>query len=226
MAAHWLLHDTLAWLRAIRLRRATRDGYSVSDSPAFDPATDAWFRARLATTRGYVEYGSGASTILAGRAGIPTVSMESDPRYAAAVRAAIPPGAQVTILDAGLGMTEEWGYPVRTRRSAARLERWAHYAGGPLEEAGRQGWTPDLVLVDGRFRRACALSAARAIRSKGGVAELLFDDYAGRPGYRAVERFLGAPRMIGRAALFPIGPGEAGAEIDDAAVAEAVADFR
>ncbi len=215
-------------MRAVKLRWQTRAGFTVSDEPAFDPDTDRWFRERLETLDGYVEYGSGASTVLAARRGIRTYSMESDPRYARAVRAALPEASPVTILDANLGLTEYWGYPVATRRTDQRLGSWLNYARQPLAEAARDSWTPALVLVDGRFRCACALAAAQAVQHAGGKAEILFDDYAGRPYYSWIEAHLGAPQMVGRAAIFTVEShaSESREQISDALIAEAARDFR
>lgn len=225
MPSHWMLRDPLSMTRAVKLRWQTRNGFSVSDVPAFDAETDSWFRERIATVSHYVEFGSGASTILAARQGVRTISMESDPRYAKAVRAALPEDAPVVILDAKLGLTEYWGYPVATRQTEPHLESWLNYARQPLYDAAREGWTPDLVLVDGRFRCACALAAAQAVQLAGAKAEILFDDYAGRPYYSWIEQHLAAPQMVGRAALFTIGP-DLSVEVSDALIAEAARDFR
>lgn len=227
MAAPWPIRDALSLRRALRLRWATRGGFAVSDVPAFAPETIDWFRASLPGLSGYVEYGSGASTILAARAGVRTISMESDPRYAAAVRAALPPDAPVTVLDANIGLTEEWGYPVWTHRTPKRLSKWRQYALAPLDLAEREGWVPQLVLVDGRFRCACALAAARAIARARARGEILFDDYAGRPYYAAVEKHLGKPRLIANAALFTLDPSRSDEYgITDAAIDEAGEDYR
>lgn len=227
MAAPWPMRDTLSLVRAVRLRWSTRGGFAVSDVPAFAPEAIDWFRAALPGLSGYIEYGSGASTILAARAGVRTISMESDPRYAAAVRAALPPDAPVTVLDARIGLTEEWGYPVWTRRSRERVASWRQYALAPLALAEREGWVPQLVLVDGRFRAACALAAARAIARAGKSGEILFDDYAGRPYYAAVEKHLGKPRMIANAALFTLDRGRTDEYgITDAVIDEAAEDYR
>jgi hypothetical protein len=228
MAKHWILRDSLSLGRSLRLRWLTRNGFDVSDSPAFDPETTDWFKNRLNSLSHYVEYGSGASTILAARKDIRTISMESDPYYAKAVRAALPKDAPVKILDADLGMTENWGYPVATRRTAERLESWLNYAMRPLTEAVSQGWLPELALVDGRFRCACALASAQAAQRSGSDMEVLFDDYDGRPYYQWVESHLGEPQMIGRAALFRVEgtSSQKSTQITDAVVAAAAQDFR
>jgi hypothetical protein len=227
MPAPWPLRDTLSMFRALQLRWATRRGHTVGDVPAFAPEVIEWFRAFLPTVSGYIEYGSGASTILAARAGVRTISMETDTRYAAAVRAALPPRAPVTVLEANIGWTENWGYPVCTRRSSARLTSWRNYALAPFDLAEQEKWLPQLVLVDGRFRRACALAAAQAIIAAGAQAEILFDDYLSRSHYAKIEEYLGKPRLMANAALFTVGSSlERRPPVTDAVIREASADYR
>ena len=40
---------------------------------------------------------------------------------------------------------------------------------------------------------------------KGAAAELMLDDYDGRPFYHVLESYLGTPKRVGRAAVFGIG---------------------
>lgn len=207
MADHWLPHALGGMVRAARLRWQTRGGFTVGREPAFHPDAVAWFVRRLSEVDGYVEYGAGASTLLAADRGVRAISMEGDPRYAAAVRSALPAGAPVEVLDAGLGPTAEWSFPVLTRPTPRRLAVWRAYATRPLDQAEAEGWMPQLVLVDGRFRRSCALHAASRIVAAGRTATFLFDDYANRPHYHSVARFLGEPKLFGLSAVFEIGPG-------------------
>lgn len=228
MDRHWLFGLAGGLRRAARLRWLTRGGFTVSDVPEFHPDAVAWFRDRIASAGGYVEYGSGASTLLAARAGVRTVSMEGDPRYAQAVREALPPGAPVEVLDAGLGLTAEWSFPVFTRPTPARLAVWRDYARRPMARAAELGWLPELIMVDGRFRRSCALQAAQAVVDAGGRATLFFDDYAPRAHYHAVEVHLGSPRLVGLSALFEIGPDAplARSRVPENVLAEAARDVR
>lgn len=225
---HWLPHAGAGLWRSARLRWRTRRGFEVGEVPAFHPDAVAWFRERIATVSHYIEYGSGASTLLAGRNGVRTLSMEGDARYAAAVRAALPPEAPVDVIDARLGPTAEWSFPVFTRPTPARLARWRDYARAPLARAAAEGWLPPLVLVDGRFRRSCALHAAQAVVAGGGRATLFFDDYVPRAHYHAVERQLGQPKIVGLSALFEIGRDtpSADANFGEELLAEAARDVR
>lgn len=199
-------------------------GFSVPEQPHFDALSTPAFEALLGRARYYLEFGCGGSTLLAARHSVETLSVDSDRHYAAAVRRRLPNGAPCRILDAAIGLTGEWGYPVFTRPTARRLRRWRRYVDLPFEVLAQQpGRFPDLVLIDGRFRRACALESARQARLAGKSTILFFDDYADRPHYHDVERCLGAPRMVGRAAIFELGEGS---PIDAAWVADVATDFR
>ena len=69
------------------------------------------------------------------------------------------------------------------------------------------------ITIDGRYRVACTLeSASRAARA-GFTSKLLFDDYQPRDQYHVVEKYLGAPEQIGRAALFLVGAHEIPREV-------------
>jgi hypothetical protein len=228
MTDRWAIHALGGTFRAARLRWHTRRGFTVTDQPEFHPEAVAWFRQRIGQVSHYIEYGSGASTLLAARGNVRTISMEGDPRYAQAVRRALPAGAPVEVLDAGLGLTAEWSFPVFTRPTQARLETWRNYARRPLAMAAEQGWMPQLVLVDGRFRRSCALHAAQAIVAAGERATLFFDDYVPRPHYHPIEAHLGRPEIVGLSALFEIGPDTPCAmePISEETLAEAARDTR
>ena len=175
-------------------------GFDTPTAPHMDAETVEFLRAEMAKARLYVEYGAGGSTILADRIGVRTISVESDRYYAAAVRKGLA-GHSVTILTPDIGLTGPWGFPVIRRKTARRLKRWRRYLVAPFTN----GEAPDLILVDGRFRIACALEAARRVRQAGGEATLIIDDYDRRTRYHKVERYLGEPRMVGRAGVFRIG---------------------
>lgn len=199
-------------------------GYGVPEQPHFDPLSTPAFEELLGRARCYLEFGSGGSTLAAARRGVDTLSVDSDRHFAEAVRRRLPPGACCRILDVDIGLTGAWGVPVFKRQTPLRRRRWRRYVDLPFETLAQQpARIPDLVLIDGRFRRACALESARQARHAGKSIILFFDDYADRPYYHEVERHLGPPRMSGRAAIFQIGEGP---QIAASLVAEAAADYR
>ncbi|MAU54109.1 MAG: hypothetical protein CMN17_17450 [Roseovarius sp.] len=166
-------------------------------------AEAAHLRAAYEEAQAILEYGSGGSTVMAAEMpGKRVWSVESDGAWAEMMRGwftANPPanGTQVEVIWADIGPTKQWGHP----KDRSGYLRYARY---PLGIWEREDVTPDLVLVDGRFRTGCALAAALHASAP---LRLLFDDYAPRRHYRQIEAFIGAPkRMIGRMAEFEITP--------------------
>jgi len=69
----------------------------------------------------------------------------------------------------------------------------------------KAGLSPDLILVDGRFRVACFL--ASLLRGTPGTP-ILFDDYVGREErYAHVERYVKPSQPLGRTMLFEVPDG-------------------
>lgn len=149
----------------------------------------------LGQASSYVEFGSGGSTVCADRAGIPTTSVENDRFYARAVASKLTSG-HVRQIVVNNGITREWGFPIFPTKAKSRA-----YVSAPFN--GRD--FPDFILVDGRYRVACALESARQSAARKKSAVLMFDDYSTRPQYSRAEEFLGKPDMAGRAAVFTLG---------------------
>ncbi|MGB7408771.1 MAG: hypothetical protein WA908_09710 [Pontixanthobacter sp.] len=207
----------------------------VSREPAFDPETRAWFMERIGSVRAYVEYGAGASSLLASDAGVPTISIESDAAYAKAVQDALSQGKRDIPSDssvinevrvADIGTTEDWGSPLWIVPVARHAERWKAYPEAGPKAIAALGRFPDLVLVDGRFRVACCLAMIRAAIRESAETQILFDDYVLREQYAGVEDVLGTPELIGRAALFTIQPATLNKADIDRAYERTLSDYR
>ena len=121
----------------------------------------ALLHSHLDAAEHYAEFGSGASTIYA--AGVESLksidcvesspeffdeSVRSDPGVADAIRL-----GRLRLHTVDIGRTKAWGLPV----DRTKMELWPVYANGVF---ARKDCDHDLVLVDGRFRVACALAAA------------------------------------------------------------------
>ena len=182
------------------------------ETPYFDPEGAVAFKKQLAKATHYLEFGSGGSTVLVDRAGIPGVSVESDRGYAKAVRSQLHSG-QVEVIWPNIGITGPWGRPAFRSYS-----KWRRYVEAPFPMSP----FPDFVLVDGRFRVACALATAQQAHAAGAKSCLMFDDYARRDHYHWIEEYLGKPRLDGRAAFFEVG----GKAIPQSAIEKALRDFR
>lgn len=202
---HWLsnkLNRARGFAQFLYVQRVA--GFSVSDTPAFEAGCAPFFLELLDKAETYLEFGTGGSTVLAATNGVRFVSVESDKSFLNAVKQKIrdigrfDPNRQ-TYIAADIGLTEAWGAPVMHRATPTRLKKWRTYPHAPWATMERMPG-PFLVLVDGRFRVACALMAARFLKDKQG--HILIDDYGGRDHYRAVERHLELKQRRGRMALF------------------------
>ena len=146
--------------------------------PAMSAEEQALLAAAAAGRRAGLEFGCGGSTGLLLATGLPSLlSIDSDrawlERVAAANACAMGEG-RLRLLHVDLGPTGPWGYPI----DAASLPRWPAYWRDPWEAAGEV----DFVLIDGRFRVACALAGRPRLASG---ALLLVHDFWDRAVYRA-----------------------------------------
>jgi len=92
-----------------------------------------------------------------------------------------------------VGLVENWGAPT----SFKMRHNFKKYA----QLLWLNNKTPDLVLIDGRFRVSCFLTAVKF----GPVGtKILFDDYTDRPFYHVVEEFCQKLDTCGRQALFEV----------------------
>jgi hypothetical protein len=147
---------------------------------------------RLSQAKRYLEFGAGGSTFLALKLGVPKVySVESsadwlkEMRYRPEIPAAEQDG-RLTFFHADIGPTKELGFPV----DDAAAKKWPAYyrdVWPKIEPA-----TIDTVLIDGRFRVACALAA---IAHCGTATSIMIHDFWDRPFYHPLLYFT---RVVGR----------------------------
>ena len=174
------------------------------DELPFGSDANSAFLADLSRCGTYLEHGSGASTLAAVRAGRQLATVESDSRFLAFVErrcVEMDPGPPVTrtFIHADVGMTGPWGVPVFKSGVWGRRSHWREYPLAPWKILGDH-FRADLVLVDGRFRVACALAVVTKQADSNWT--LLVDDYAERPEYASVARFARLIEMRGRMAVF------------------------
>lgn len=169
----------------------------LPDAPWMPVRAAARLAALLADSDTYLEYGVGGSTRLAARAGPRTlIGVESDARFlAAAGNVVAQSGSRISWhpVHVDLGRTGYLGFPTTLRSR----HDWGRYALAPWQ----MGLAPDLILVDGRFRLACALAAARHAQPG---TRVFFDDYLTRPWYWRAARFLDLVEKVGRAFVFRV----------------------
>jgi hypothetical protein len=147
-----------------------------------------------------LEYGSGGSTLLAARLGKQVFSVESDAAWAQSLSGHIAQNgfqSLVRLIHVDVGPVGKWGKPTDKQAFGA----WHCY---PLKVWDRDDFQhPDVILVDGRLRAACLVTAI--LRAQKPVT-VLFDDYANRAQYHVVERILKPTEIVGRMARFDVTP--------------------
>ena len=172
---------------------------TVGQKKAPDPhPTDGWeiFRAAVQDCEKYAEYGCGESTLyMNGLSGCNIQVAETDFGWAQNIEARTDERVKIFFVD--LGKVGEWGRPVGYENRAA----FGTYFAAPFSG----GFSPDVVLIDGRFRVACFLYAL--IHAKPGTV-IVFDDYANRPSYHVVEEIIAPLEVDQRQAKFVRPSGE------------------
>ncbi|SFV13891.1 hypothetical protein SAMN05192541_120141 [Bradyrhizobium arachidis] len=171
-------------------------GYVINSAPTLDPDGLSCFQTAIQSSRVYLEYGCGGTTLVAARHVSKLISVETDRVFAKAVAASLPRSeANITILTPNLGPTREWGYPIFDRPTPSHIARWQRFPKAPWAVIDEP---PDLVLIDSRMRVACALESLLHVSVD---TRILVDDYSGRD-YSLIERFADLIAMHGRMAEF------------------------
>jgi hypothetical protein len=191
----------------------------VGEQPYLPAHCRAYFAERLAGARRYLEYGSGGSTVMAARLGKRTATVDSDRIFLNAVRnkivSEIPEAASfVSFYPISIGLTREWGFPIFKEPTKRRVRSWRRYAADVWDLEFKTDH-PDLVMVDGRFRTACALLSIDRLQGRDDW-EILVDDFEGR-SYDTITAFASLHRMIDRMAVF-----RPKAKLDRAALAQTI----
>jgi len=136
-----------------------------------------YFKTELSNCSILLEYGSGASTLVAIRRVPVVVSVENDPAFFLAVRSranlAI---GQFYPVFVNTGQIGRWGEPLSRKRTRFRLWQWRRYVVAPWRLIEKMRLSPDLVFVDGRFRVACTLESLLRLPANS-QCRFLFDDF-------------------------------------------------
>ena len=156
-------------------------------APHMTPDERGLFNRYARRSISVIEFGSGGSTLeYFRRPQIERViTVESDPLWLAklgeqpVLKEAKEAGRWVPV-QVDIGATKDWGWPADYEASRARFPNY--HAPVWHDHPGLY----DLVLVDGRFRVACALQALPFIKPRG---VLIIHDFFSRPKYLPVLKF-------------------------------------
>lgn len=177
----------------------------IGDPHLFD-GERAIFDQALSKAKGYLEFGTGGSTLAAIRCGTESiVAVESDPAWVAGVHShpEIMPrlaDGTLSVLHADIGPVAALGYPEGYPQVSNHRELWPRYLSTAWAEISRRGYAPDLIYVDGRFRVACCLSIVVACKHQMGVgcqpSVMVHDINEDRPHYQEIFRFFDVHQSV------------------------------
>lgn len=148
-------------------------------------AEASFFSECLETAKVYLEFGAGGSTILACHHKISAiVSVETDGSWVQKLKgddvvAVAVAQRRLQFLHIDVGPVSDWGYP----STDAKIRHWPQYYTGPYLQLEHEY---DLILIDGRFRVPCLLTAAMFASEDCGV---LVHDYGFRHIYTIAEKY-------------------------------------
>lgn len=141
----------------------------------------------------YFEYGVGLSTMYA--TGLDNirhvVSVDSSDIWISSVAEQIGANGKANLVHVDVGEIGEWGRPINYKRRSSFID----YCEAPW----RTGLSPDLILIDGRFRVSCFLTSLMNMATN---CRIIFDDYPMRPYYHVVEEFAHLISFNERQAVF------------------------
>jgi len=169
----------------------------IPDMPRMSKAEVILFEKYVEKSTRYFEFGTGGSTKLVARKGIPVFGVESDKFWVDKLYKEVGELCKVDYID--IGPTREWGYPVNDTHK----EKFSYYSDAINNHA--EGF--DFVLIDGRFRVACTLSAIKhTLMTIGEVnaTQIFIHDFWSRPGYHIVLEFLDVIEKSEDAGVFSI----------------------
>jgi hypothetical protein len=125
--------------------------------PAMSAPELACYERHLGRATALLEYGAGGSTVLAAKLGVRTLyTVDTDRAWLDKVKTHAPVQAMLArgaakLVHVDLGRVGRWGKP----KNILTFPYWPRYARQPWVD----GYSPDLVLIDGRFRVSCIMEA-------------------------------------------------------------------
>ncbi|GGW40723.1 tetratricopeptide repeat protein [Vreelandella hamiltonii] len=173
--------------------------FTLPDAPFMSPAERTLFKKCLKQATHYFEFGAGGSTVWAIKEGLTVKGVESDAKWVNALKEKLGDKCQLEAVD--IGPTKEWGFPVSMQQSS----KFPAYS--KAIEQHQQAF--DLILVDGRFRIACTMTAIQHILESAAVpqdARLFIHDFWNRPQYHVVLQFLDVIEKSETAGVFKLKP--------------------
>ena len=146
-----------------------------------------FFKKKLKNSNFFFEYGSGSSTIYADKNNKKYVSIETDKNFYKFLLTKLKKKKSLRYFS--LGIVGEFSYPILC--SEQQIKNYIFSIDKYFINK-----TPDLILVDGRFRIACCLNLINKAHFKKKLT-IILDDYQKRKEYHCLNKFFQI-KKIGR----------------------------
>jgi hypothetical protein len=189
------------------VKKIIRDLDKSSPWPVFyhfimTPEERSLFDKTIKHSKAYLEFGTGGSTIRALKKSKAKIySVDSSAEWIRSLRkyflVRYMEKKRLLLLHMDIGPTKEWGYPV----SMNLKERFLAYSSGVFSLIKKE--TLDTVLIDGRFRVACALKTILECYTNAGLT-ILVHDFWNREEYRILLNYLSEMDRAGTLGAFAI----------------------
>lgn len=157
------------------------------------------FREKLKRSKSYLEFGSGSSTILADHLKISGLAIEGDKFFLKKISSLLSENT-MKLMWKDIGPVTYFSDPYFNIFNSNKNKRkflFKKYSDFPKNEFEKKE-LPDLVLVDGKFRVACALKTLLEFkRQNHEVWTIVIDDYKDRKQYHVVEQFFKESNLKG-----------------------------
>ncbi len=144
----------------------------------------------------YAEYGCGESTVwVAHNTNCRILSVDTSSVWVSLVQESCTnvSALKVRLQFVDLGPLGRWGRP----RNYTSWKNFQNYT----DWIWNQNISPDVVMIDGRFRVCCFLTSL--LNAQEGT-RIIFDDYANRSHYHFIESFIRPDKVSQRQALFTV----------------------
>ena len=161
------------------------------------------FENLLKSTNSYLEYGSGSSTVFAEKLKIEKIiSIEGDYYFSKYVNSKV---INCKMLYRDIGPISTFSDPYIScvfPLNELRKNKFKSYSDFPIGYYKKNN-LPTLILIDGKFRVACALKVLKYfIESEFNNWNIVVDDYIGRSQYNILEYFFKNINLNGEQAVF------------------------
>ena len=174
--------------------------YEISSSINFGSKTsNDYFKRLLKTSKSYLEYGSGSSTLLAKKLNKKFISIETDKSFYSFLK---DKGInQITYSD--IGPTKYYSIPILpTYIIKKRVKKYAHQISSMSKNLK---FFPDLILIDGRFRVYVAIQVIIFCIKNTYYKKtiIIIDDFKFREEYHVLKKLIKI-KLVGRFGVIEI----------------------